>query len=80
MIEDGKELIDRAKDGEVQWDDLTGALDQALDEIEELSNAKEALLEHIDDLYLRIDALEAKLERTRNERVWLAYQNAGPGR
>jgi hypothetical protein len=80
IIELGKATIKAAENGDCTWDDLNLAFDQALDEIAELEQGRDALLAHIDDLYLRIEALENQLDRTRMESIGMAYNLAGPGR
>ena len=52
--------------------------DAALEEIQQLTEGRDALLAHIDDLYLRIEALENQLDRTRMDNVSMAYRLGGP--
>lgn len=54
--------------------------DAALQEIEQLTEGRDALLAHIDDLYFEIEALKNQLDRTRMESIGMAYQLGGPGR
>lgn len=54
--------------------------ERALDEIQELAQGRDALLVHIDDLYLEIETLKNQLDRTRMETIGMAYQLGGPHR
>ena len=52
--------------------------DEALEVVSQLLEDKTALLEHIDDLYLRIDELTNQVERTRYQTISMAYKLGGP--
>ena len=52
--------------------------DAALEEIQQLTEGRDALLAHIDDLYFEIEALKNQLDRTRYENVSMAYKLGGP--
>lgn len=54
--------------------------DAALEEIQQLTEGRDALLAHIDDLYFEIETLKNQLDRTRMESIGMAYQLGGPGR
>lgn len=73
FFEDGMDIINFAE--KVDYEQL---YERALGEIKELTEGRDALLAHIDDLYFEIEALKNQLDRTRMDNIGMAYQLGGP--